>query len=130
MHFLVESVCYKVKGRPPGTLTSVKPRARRSPIRNDVDRAREEPYASVAGATPDIGDQAVADLIADTGEAEITRDLGELRALEAALKRVADGTYGLCADCGEDIPFARLNAQPGAGRCFACQQRHEKTYRT
>jgi len=99
-------------------------------IRNDVDRAREEPYASVAGATPDIGDQAVADLIADTGEAEITRDLGELRALEAALKRVADGTYGLCADCGEDIPFARLHAQPGAGRCLACQQRHEKTYRT
>ena len=99
-------------------------------IRNDVARAREEPYASVAGATPDIGDPAVADLVADLGEAEVTRDLGELRALEAALKRVADGTYGLCLDCGGEVPFARLQAQPAAGRCLACQQRHEKTYRT
>jgi DnaK suppressor protein len=98
-------------------------------VRNDVARAREEPYASVAGPTPDIGDQAVADLAADLGEAEITRDLGELRALEAALKRVADSTYGLCVDCGEDIPFARLQAQPGAERCLACQERHERTYR-
>ena len=98
-------------------------------IRNDVARAREEPYASVAGATPDIGDQAVADLISDTGEAEVTRDLGELRTLEVALKRVADGTYGLCVDCGEDIPFARLHAQPGAARCLRCQERHERTYR-
>jgi RNA polymerase-binding transcription factor DksA len=99
-------------------------------IRNDVARAREEPYASVAGATPDIGDQAVADLVADLGEAEVTRDVGELRTLEAALKRVSDGSYGLCVDCGGDIPLARLHAQPGAARCLACQERHEKTYRT
>ena len=98
-------------------------------IRSDVERARMEPYGSVAGATPDIGEQSVADLIADLGEAETTRDLGELRALEAALKRVADGSYGLCSDCGEEIPYRRLRAEPAAGRCLACQARHEKTYR-
>jgi RNA polymerase-binding transcription factor DksA len=98
-------------------------------IRGDVERTRAEPYASVAGVTPDIGDQAVADLIADTGEAEVSRDLGELRALEAALKRLSEGAYGVCVDCGEDIPFARLQAQPAAERCLDCQQRHEKTYR-
>src|SRR5262249_40353772 len=58
-------------------------------IRSDVERVRAESYASVAGATPDIGDEAVADLLADVGEAEVTRDFAELRALEAALKRVA-----------------------------------------
>jgi RNA polymerase-binding transcription factor DksA len=99
-------------------------------VRNDVARAREEPYASVAGPTPDIGDQAVADLMVDVGEAEVTRDLDELRALEAALKRVSDGAYGLCVDCGAEIPLERLRAQPFAARCLACQQRHEKTYRT
>jgi RNA polymerase-binding transcription factor len=98
-------------------------------IRRDVERTRAEPYAGIAGATPDLGDEALADLLADVGEAEVTRDLGELRALESALERVADGTYGLCVDCGEDIPFVRLHAQPGAARCLACQQRHEKTYR-
>lgn len=98
-------------------------------IRSDVERVRAEPYASVAGATPDTGDEAVADLLADVGEAEVTRDLGELRMLEAALERVSAGSYGKCVDCGAEIPFERLRAQPGAERCVACQQRHEKTYR-
>ena len=98
-------------------------------IRSDVERVRAEPYASVAGATPDIGDEAVADLLSDVAEAEVTRDLGELRLLGAALKRVSDGTYGECVDCGAEIPFKRLRAQPGAERCVACQGRREKTYK-
>jgi phage/conjugal plasmid C-4 type zinc finger TraR family protein len=98
-------------------------------IRSDVERVRAEPYASVAGATPDIGDAAVADLLADVGEAEVTRDLGELRMLEKALKRISDGSYGQCSDCDAEIPFERLRAQPGAERCVACQEHREKTYK-
>ncbi|MFL6571658.1 MAG: TraR/DksA family transcriptional regulator [Burkholderiales bacterium] len=98
-------------------------------ISSDVERVRAEPYASVAGATPDIGDEAVADLLSDVSEAELTRDLGELRILEGALKRVSEGSYGQCIDCGWEIPFERLQAQPGAVRCLACQERHEKTYK-
>ena len=97
-------------------------------IRGDVARTRDEQYATLAGSAPDLGDQASADLMADVGEAEVTRDLGELRALEAALERVAEGTYGVCRDCGEDIPPARLQAEPAAARCVPCPQRHEKTY--
>jgi len=99
-------------------------------VRRVLSRVREEPYESIAGAVRDIGDEAVADLIADVDQAEVTRDLGELRELEAALKRIADGAYGLCVDCGDDIAIERLRAQPGAPRCVGCQQRHEKTYRT
>ena len=99
-------------------------------IRREVARGREEPYAALAGATPDSGDQALADLLADVGEAEVTRDLAELRTLEAARKRMEDGSYGLCVDCGAEIPFERLLAELGAARCVACQERHEKTYRT
>ena len=98
-------------------------------IRNDVERVRAEPYASVAGATPDIGDEAVADLLSDVGEAEVTRDLGELRMLERALERVSRGAYGKCLDCDAEIPFERLRAQPGAERCVGCQARQEKTYK-
>ena len=101
----------------------------RDEIRSDVERVRAEPYASVAGATPDIGDEAVADLLSDVGEAEVTRDLGELRMLEKALERVSEGSYGKCVDCGGEIPFERLRAQPGAERCRPCQQHHEKTYK-
>lgn len=104
--------------------------ALREEIRREVGRGRDEPYAAVAGATHDSGDEALADLVADLGNAEVTRDLGELRELEAARRRIADGSYGPCADCGADIPLERLRVQPGAARCAQCQTRHEKTYRS
>ena len=97
-------------------------------IRREVARARNEPFEEVAGAVHDTGDEALADLVADVDNAEVTRDLGELRELEAARARIADGSYGVCADCGADIPVARLRAQPAALRCIACQAQHEKTY--
>lgn len=98
-------------------------------IRREVARARSEPYGEVAGAVHDTGDEALADLVADLDNAEVTRDLAELRELGAARARIADGSYGVCADCGADIPVARLRAQLAALRCIACQERHEKTFR-
>jgi DnaK suppressor protein len=49
----------------------------------------------------------------------------ELRQVDAALERVAAGTYGLCIDCGIEIPAARLHAAPAALRCIACQEKVE-----
>jgi DnaK suppressor protein len=99
-------------------------------IRRDVARSRAESYADTAGSSPDLGDEAVADLLADVATAEVTRDLGELRALEAAHKRLANGTYGSCIDCGDDIAPQRLQVEPEAARCIGCQERHEKTFRS
>jgi RNA polymerase-binding transcription factor DksA len=98
-------------------------------IRREVARTRDEPFETLAGATRDSGDEALADLIGDLGEAEVTRDLAELRSLDAARKRIEDGSYGLCTDCGADIPLERLRAELGAERCVDCQARHERTYR-
>ena len=98
-------------------------------MRADVARAREQPYSKLAGAVTDSGDESVATLIADLEQAELTRDLGEFRLLDAARARLGDGSYGICADCGSDIGFPRLQAFPGALRCVVCQERHEKTYR-
>ncbi len=49
----------------------------------------------------------------------------ELGAVSQALGRLRDGHYGLCADCGADIPFDRLKAEPWALRCVPCETRHE-----
>jgi len=97
-------------------------------MREDAARVREQPYAEQTGATHDSGDESVATLIADLEQADLTRDLGEFRALDAARTRLQDGNYGVCADCGSDIGFERLKAFPGAMRCIQCQTRHEKTY--
>jgi RNA polymerase-binding transcription factor len=40
--------------------------------------------------------------------------------VEAALARVEDGTYGLCAVCGRPIPGERLEVRPTAATCVAC----------
>ena len=97
-------------------------------LREDAERVREQPYAEHAGPVADQGDESVATLIADLEQADVTRDLGEFRAIEAARERIAQGGYGECMDCGNDIGFERLKAFPAALRCVRCQERHEKTY--
>ncbi|HZS65985.1 MAG TPA: TraR/DksA family transcriptional regulator [Burkholderiales bacterium] len=97
-------------------------------LRQDAARAREQPYAEHAGPAPDAGDESVATLIADLEQADMTRDLDEFRALEAARDRIQHGGYGECIDCGNDIGYERLKAFPSALRCVRCQDRHEKTY--
>jgi len=44
----------------------------------------------------------------------------EIAQIRAALARIADGSYGTCAICGEDIAEGRLNALPAATRCVGC----------
>ena len=44
----------------------------------------------------------------------------ELRLIEAALGRIEDGSYGICAKCGEDILDARLETIPHAALCRNC----------
>ena len=99
-------------------------------LRDDVRKARAERFGEIAGEAPDSGDESVAALIADLDQAELGRDIGELRGLEAARERIASGGYGVCVDCGRDIGFERLRATPSAIRCIDCQTLHEKTFAT
>ena len=63
------------------------------------------------------------------GQLELGRMLlDELRAIEAAWQRLQDGSYGICVDCGGDVGYERLKANPAAARDIQCQERHEKTY--
>lgn len=49
---------------------------------------------------------------------------GILEAVEDALQRIEDGTYGVCEDCGESIPTERLDAIPYTPYCVRCAQKH------
>ncbi|WP_343661962.1 TraR/DksA family transcriptional regulator, partial [Ralstonia sp.] len=46
--------------------------------------------------------------------------------LNAARERMEQHSYGICVDCGEAIPFLRLQAQPTAMRCLPCQTARER----
>ena len=70
---------------------------------------------------------------ADTSQ--VTAERGETEALvasleetlsqvERALAKLANGTYGVCEDCGSPIAEARLEAKPAARYCIACAGKH------
>jgi RNA polymerase-binding protein DksA len=95
-----------------------------------LSRSDNETYADIAGRVGDLEDQSLADLLIDVNLAEVTRDVQEIRAIEAALKRIALGTYGVCVSCGQPIERERLEAHPTANRCAACQRAYEHGHAT
>lgn len=49
-----------------------------------------------------------------------------LNKIMKALKRIEEGTYGVCESCGEDIDLKRLMARPVATLCIKCKEEQEK----
>ena len=83
-------------------------------LRNREDIAIEK--------TPDALDE-----VQLAGERELAirtldRESAQLRQVRSALARIADGTYGTCMHCEEDISMKRLNAVPQTAYCITCQE--------
>lgn len=97
-------------------------------VREKRNHAATEDNAQAAGGVGDTGDESVSRMITDIDLQEASRDSVELREIEAALGRMDDATYGLCSECAAVIDYRRLEAQPAALRCVACQEKHEKMY--
>lgn len=89
-------------------------------------RTDSEQYARIAGDVHDAEEDALTDLLLEVSLAEITRDVEEIRDIEAALGRIRAGTFGVCVRCREPIDRERLEAYATAKRCLACQQAHDK----
>lgn len=79
-----------------------------------------------ANHTETAGDFAGANVLADRDIAIVRHDLLELYEIQEALKRIDNRTYGMCVQCGDEIPVARLTAQPSALFCTPCQDFLEK----
>jgi DnaK suppressor protein len=58
----------------------------------------------------------------DWAMGNLERNNSRLREVQAALRRVGDGTFGVCAACDEDISPKRLAAVPWASLCIVCQE--------
>jgi len=103
--------------------------ARRKVLRSELQaklNAQDNPaLLGLRNRMEETDDWAVADLETALDVAEVSRDVGEMREVESALVRMAEGTYGECVDCGNDIPYARLAANPSASRCITCQEKLE-----
>jgi len=105
--------------------------ARRKVLRTELqDKLNTQDNPALLGLRnrmEETDDWAVADLETALDVAEVSRDAAEIREVEAALARMADGTFGECLACGQAIPYLRLVASPSAPLCIACQEKLEAT---
>lgn len=89
-------------------------------VSHDGLRAGEsnEEFKDPEDRSAGLGDALVDDAIAG-------RDVNLLEKIDLALKRLEEGTYENCAQCGEKIPLERLMAKPSASLCVSCQAAKE-----
>jgi len=107
---------------------------RRAIIAGDVNHMADNALKkSAAGASGELSvvPYHMADVGTENFEHEfllglIENEEEELRQIDEALQRIADGTYGIC-ECGRAIPKTRLRALPYAKYCIECQRNSEKS---
>lgn len=105
-------------------------RARERLLRGEVRKAVHEKFGRDIPELESQGDESarsVADLLEDIDSGMLTRDVDELKAIEAAQQAIKGGSYGICVLCHQPIGIKRLIALPSAERCLSCQVRHERT---
>jgi DnaK suppressor protein len=73
----------------------------------------------------DQGESSEVDIQDDIEFALIQMKAETLNKIDAALRRLEEGTYGDCFECGEEISEARLRALPFAVRCKDCEEARE-----
>ena len=101
-------------------------------VRRAMEKERDELLAMSAGVAEErrpveLDQQSVGRLsrmdamqVQAMAQAVEARRRGRLQLIEAALRRLADGEYGICVECGEDIPAKRLAIDPTIARCVDC----------
>ncbi|HEU5280171.1 MAG TPA: TraR/DksA C4-type zinc finger protein [Gaiellaceae bacterium] len=102
-----------------------------------VEAALQNLHEETAGTlSEDAGEETaydnhLADTATETYDRELDYTLEEnaehlLAEIDAALKRIEAGTYGICTNCGKQIPEERLEALPWATLCIDCQRDRER----
>jgi RNA polymerase-binding protein DksA len=104
----------------------------RQRVEHALATLRDEHRGSLDDEVEEIGasDNHLAETATATLGREIDYTLGEnsgqvLAAIDAALKRIDEGTYGTCVSCGQEIRRERLEATPWVSLCIECKRRSE-----
>ncbi len=97
-------------------------------LREDLENLQADQLVNDSNAG--VGNHPAEDALLTETQEEIVsmrrNQQGVLDQVEAALRRMNDGTYGTCERCGREIDFARLKAQPYATFCIGCQRVAER----
>lgn len=100
---------------------------RRHNLRESVARTEEDGRsAQTTDSAQDIADRASSSYQKEFLFARSNNDRQFLRMVEHALSNIAEGTYGECEQCGNEINERRLEAVPWARHCISCQEKQER----
>ena len=95
-------------------------------IRETLPKPADETTLERTGVSQDEVDDATTNAEEHFNHTLHRHYVDEMRQIEAARERAGIGLLDCCADCGDDIGYQRLSAQPFAVRCLDCQDRHER----
>jgi DnaK suppressor protein len=99
---------------------------RRQELLKSIAQTQEEGRAMQHSYGPDEGDRANSSLDKELMFQQTTHARGLLGGIDSALARIADGTFGQCMVCEEEIGAKRLEALPWTRYCISCQESSEK----
>lgn len=87
-----------------------------------LDIERLEPMCQPVPPDKGLGRITRMEVLSDKArnEAVLDQQKGRLSDMEAAMERIDDPTFGMCAGCGKEINFERLKAIPGTTDCIGC----------
>jgi len=103
----------------------------RAKVERALGNLQDENPGSIEDEEEETFDNHLADAATITFDRELDSTLEEnsgrmLAAIDEALKRLEEGTFGTCARCGQPIAEARLKAMPYATKCIDCKRLEER----
>jgi DnaK suppressor protein len=96
-----------------------------SEVQGKIRDVRSESANSPTTGVLDAAETSEADIQDDIEFALIQMKAETLHKIEEALRRLEEGTFGYCFECGEEISERRLRALPFAVRCKDCEEARE-----
>jgi DnaK suppressor protein len=95
-------------------------------IINDTSRYIKGESKQLVDTALDDGDWSIVDLAEDINLKHLSSHRDDLQKLDEAIRKLNEGTYGICEDCGDEISEKRLNILPYAIYCIDCKEKREK----
>jgi len=100
---------------------------RQRELRLGVAKTQEEMRTAQHDYGKDEGDRANTSLAKEIRLGQKSRDQALLNAVDVSLKRISEGTFGECLNCGQEINATRLEAIPWVRYCITCQELIDST---